>query len=176
MGFGPNNDLITGSVSIRGSNGTNVLIDGRNSALAGDLDQIPASAVEKVKIINNPNSKYDSEASGGMIDIELKKGKGKGTRGNVGVTYGTRNRTQINARVNHRGEKFNVYGGYNFRYWPSTRLREGFRDDFVSDEILIQSSSSLEEPLNHTFNYGLDYYLGKKNKISYEGSYHVLGD
>jgi outer membrane receptor protein involved in Fe transport len=159
-----------GSVSIRGSDGTNVLIDGRNSALAGDLAQIPASAVEKIKIINNPNSKYDAEAAGGVIDIELKKGKGKGTRTNVGLTYGTRNRTQVNARVNHRSDKFNIYGGYNFRYWPNVRNRESYREEFDNNEILVQNGNNLREPINHTFNYGGDYYFGK-NKLSYEGSF-----
>ncbi len=161
-----------GTVSIRGSDGTNVLIDGRNSALAGDLAQIPASAVEKLKIINNPNSKYDAEAAGGVIDIELKKGKGKGTRTNVGLTYGTRNRTQVNARINHRGDRLNIYGGYNFRFWPGVRSRESYREEFNTNEILRQNQSSLREPVNHTLNYGMDYYLGK-NKLSYEGSFLV---
>jgi len=159
-----------GTVSIRGSDGTNVLIDGRNSALAGDLAQIPANAVEKINIINNPNSKYDAEAAGGVIDIELKKGKGKGTRTNVGLTYGTRNRTQVNASINHRGDNLNVYGGYNFRYWPNVRNRDSYREEFDNNEILIQNGNNRREPRNHTLNYGLDYYLGK-NKLSYEGSF-----
>jgi len=88
----------------------------------------------------------------------------------MGVTYGTRNRTQVNARINHRSDKFNVYGGYNFRYWPNVRNRESYREEFESNEILVQNGNNLREPINHTFNYGGDYYFGK-NKLSYEGSF-----
>lgn len=62
-----------GGISLRGSTGTNVLINGRNSSLTQNLDQIPASAIEQIRIINNPNARYDAEAEGGIIDIILKK-------------------------------------------------------------------------------------------------------
>ncbi len=63
-----------GSISIRGSNSTNILIDGRNSALGADLEQIPASAIKSIQVINNPNAKYDASAAGGVLNIKLKKG------------------------------------------------------------------------------------------------------
>lgn len=41
-----------GTISLRGSDGTNILIDGRNSALGTDLSQLPASAIESIQIVN----------------------------------------------------------------------------------------------------------------------------
>ncbi|MCA1764560.1 MAG: TonB-dependent receptor, partial [Flavobacteriales bacterium] len=158
-----------GSFSIRGSNGTNVLIDGRNSALGEELDQIPANAVESIEVINNPDSKYDAQSAGGILNIKLKKGKGKGTKGNVQTTVGTRGRTNSSIRLNHRSDKFNVYGGYNFRYWPGVRSSESQRIDFTTNEVLDQTTRNLRYPAEHTVNYGGDYFFGK-NKLSYEGS------
>uniref|UniRef100_UPI0025CE008A carboxypeptidase regulatory-like domain-containing protein n=1 Tax=Algoriphagus sp. TaxID=1872435 RepID=UPI0025CE008A len=82
-----------GGISLRGSSNTNILINGRNSSLTQNLDQLPASIVEEIKIINNPNARYDAEAEGGVIDIVLKKGIELGTHGGFEGTYGTRNRS-----------------------------------------------------------------------------------
>lgn len=38
-----------GSISLRGSSGTNVLINGRNSSLTRNLDRIPASSIDELK-------------------------------------------------------------------------------------------------------------------------------
>jgi len=54
---------IEGNVSLRGSSGFTVLIDGRPSVLdANDaLQQIPASTIDNIEIITNPSAKYDPD-------------------------------------------------------------------------------------------------------------------
>lgn len=161
-----------GGVSIRGSTNTNVLINGRNSALTQNLDQLPASVVEEIRIINNPNARYDADAEGGVIDIILKKGIELGTHGGVEGTYGTRNRTNLGARLNRRTLRLNVYGGYNFRDWKSVGERQSTRVIFEDNEILDQNTTSSDLSAGHNFNFGLDYYWGK-NTLSYEGVFQA---
>jgi len=132
-----------GSITLRGSSGTNVLINGRNSSLTQNLDQIPASAIQKIKIINNPNAKY--EAEGGMIDIVLRKRENLGTHGNGELTYGTRGRMSTGVNINHRTLKYNVFAGYNFRSWKSVSERRREREIFEDEEILSQNTSSTDE-------------------------------
>ncbi|MEJ7643879.1 MAG: TonB-dependent receptor [Chryseolinea sp.] len=67
-----------GKVLIRGSENVMLLVDGKQTALTGfgnqtGLDNIPASAIEKIEIINNPSSKYDANGSAGIINIIYKK-------------------------------------------------------------------------------------------------------
>jgi hypothetical protein len=157
-----------GTVALRGSTGTNILINGRNSSLTQNLDQLPASAVEQIKIINNPNARFDADAEGGVIDIILKKGEDLGTNGSAELTYGTRGRMNTGARLNHRTFKYNLYGGYNFRDWRNVGTRTSDRILFEEDERLIQETDMESQNIGHTFNYGGDYYFGK-NIISYEG-------
>lgn len=161
-----------GNVSIRGSSGTNVLIDGRNSTLASDLEQIPASAVKKIKIVNNPNAKYDAEGTGGVINIELKKGEDKGTNGKIDGTLGTRYRLNGNLRLNHRSDRFNVFGGYSYRNWPRVGFIRAERITYDDDQRLEQFGDRTRNDSEHTLNYGADYYFGK-SKISYEGAFNV---
>ncbi len=157
-----------GSISLRGSAGTNILINGRNSSLTQNLDRIPASSIEEIKVINNPNARYDAEAEAGIIDIILKKGDNLGTNGGVDALYGTRGRTSAGGQFNHRDLKYNIYAGYNIRNWKNVGERRVNREIFKDEEALSQETNSISENLGHTFNYGGDYYFGN-NTISYEG-------
>ncbi|WP_040303638.1 outer membrane beta-barrel family protein [Algoriphagus machipongonensis] len=159
-----------GSISLRGSSGTNILINGRNSSLTQNLDQLPASAVEEIKVINNPNARYDAAAEGGVIDIVLKKGQDLGTHGGVEGTYGTRGRSNIGGRINHRTETFNVFGGYNYRNWKQVSRRSSIREIFEDQERLEQTTNGSDREKSHNLNLGADYYFGD-NVLSYEGVY-----
>ena len=68
---------IEGDISLRGSNGIIILVDGK--LIQGDpnnlIAQIPANTIEKIELITSPSSKYDSEGKSGMINVITKKGK-----------------------------------------------------------------------------------------------------
>ncbi len=159
-----------GAISLRGSTGINILINGRNSSLTQNLNNLPASAVEEIRIINNPNARYDAEAEGGVIDIILKKGQDIGTNGGLEATYGTRGRTNLGGRLNHRNAKFNTFIGYNYRDWKSIGNRRTTRLLFEDEETLNQNTQNSNRNVGHNLNYGADYYFGN-NVLSYEGVY-----
>jgi hypothetical protein len=82
-----------GKVQLRGNDKVTVLIDGKQTALTGfgnqtGLDNIPASAIEKIEIINNPSAKYDANGNAGIINIIYKKNKRDGFNGKFGFTTG----------------------------------------------------------------------------------------
>ena len=82
-----------GKVELRGSDKVAILIDGKQTALTGfgsqtGLDNIPASAIERIEIINNPSAKYDANGNAGIINIIYKKNKQQGFNGKIGFTTG----------------------------------------------------------------------------------------
>jgi hypothetical protein len=82
-----------GKVQLRGNDKVTVLIDGKQTALTGfgnqtGLDNIPASAIEKIEIINNPSAKYDANGNAGIINIIYKKNNKDGFNGKVGFSTG----------------------------------------------------------------------------------------
>lgn len=63
-----------GKVQLRGNDKVMILIDGKQTALTGfgsqsGLDNIPASSIDKIEIINNPSSKYDANGRRGETII-----------------------------------------------------------------------------------------------------------
>lgn len=69
-----------GKIQLRGSEKVMILIDGKQTALTGfgsqsGLENIPASAIEKIEIINNPSSRYDANGNAGIVNIIFKKEK-----------------------------------------------------------------------------------------------------
>ncbi len=158
-----------GGISLRGSNSTNILINGRNSSISANLDQIPASAIKSIKIVNNPGAKYDADAKGGIINIELKKGDDLGTHGNAEFTIGTAGRYNGAVQVSHQSLKFNAYGGYDIQRPIRPSSASVYRQSFGENPQTLRQNASFERSsLNQNIKLGGDYFLGK-NQFTYEG-------
>jgi outer membrane receptor protein involved in Fe transport len=89
----PGVTLQDGKVQLRGNDKVAVLIDGKQNAITGfgsqtGLDNIPASAIEQIEIINNPSARYDANGNAGIINIIYKKNKQEGFNGKAGLTAG----------------------------------------------------------------------------------------
>lgn len=165
-----------GGITIRGSNSPNILINGRNSAIASDLAQLPASAIKNINIITNPSAKYDAEGTGGVINIQLKKGNQQGTHGKLELTLGNRYRVNGSARINRQGEKTNVFGGYNYRRSPGIARSSVIRETFGDSSQTLRQERNIERfEESHTLNYGLDYYF-PNSTLSYEGVMEIEGE
>jgi len=69
-----------GDISMRGSSGFLVLINGKpvQADASTVLAQIPANAIDNVEIITSPSAKYDADGKGGIINIITKKGADNG--------------------------------------------------------------------------------------------------
>ncbi|TYR38380.1 TonB-dependent receptor [Sphingobacterium phlebotomi] len=166
-----------GNVSLRGSNSVKILIDGRESAMAGSdinalLQSLPANSIEKVELITNPSAKYDAEGQSGIINIILKKNVRTGLNGSATVSGGSYDNYNAGVDLNYRDRKFNFFGGYNY----ANRVRPG--DDFNDNTQLIDgviqdnsprtisTSENNRKGKNHTFRFGTDWYAAPKTTFS----------
>lgn len=170
-----------GTVSLRGSSSVRILINGRESALAGSdvaqfLQSLPANAVERIEVVTNPSSKYDAEGQSGIIDIVLKKNTYLGFNGSVNVSGGSYDNYMAGLNLNFRNRNVNYYGGYTFN------RRNMIGDGVNNTELLINNSQtnnvseSSRLGLNHNMQLGVDYYLGEKTLIGLAGNVSLRGN
>jgi len=164
-----------GNVSLRGSSGVRVLIDGKPSLIAGGnvaqiLQSIPASSIESVELITNPSAKYDAEGQSGIINIVLKKNKKLGLNGSLALTAGNRDNYNANTSLSFQNSKVNLYGNYSYRY--GNRIGGGFNNIQYKNAttglaFANQNNESVDLNKGHNLKAGLDYYLAEKSVLSF---------
>lgn len=179
-----------GKLQIRGSDKVVVLIDGKQTALTGfgnqsSLDNIPASAIEKIEIINNPSSKYDANGNAGIINIVYKKSKQEGFNGKAGLAAGLgalwikhgnlptirpqyQNTPKINPSLslNYRKRKINLFfqGDYLLTH---TLNKNEFVDRFYDDgQVIRQQTKRNRNTTIGTGKLGFDYNPNEDNQFS----------
>ena len=182
-----------GKVQIRGSDKVVVLIDGKQTALTGfgnqaSLDNIPASAIEKIEIINNPSAKYDANGNAGIINIIYKKNKQEGFNGKAGLAVGLgalwvkkenlptiapqyQFTPKINPSLslNYKKKKINLFlqGDYLLN---NTLNKNEFVDRYYDDgDVIRQQTRRNRNTTVATGRVGFDYNLNEYNQFTVSG-------
>src|SRR5690606_4299164 len=166
-----------GNVSLRGSSSVKILIDGRESAMAGSdisalLESLPANSIVKVELITNPSSKYDAEGQSGIVNIILKKNIRTGLNGSVTASRGSYDNYNAGIDLNYRDQNFNFFGGYNYSH--RNRPGDGFSDNIDLIDGVIQENSARtistsknnRKGKNHTMRFGTDWYATPSTTFS----------
>lgn len=166
------------NISLKGKQGVLILIDGKNQYISNEqlsrmLETMPANAIDKIEIIQNPSSKYDANGNAGVINIRLKKKENLGYNGNLNLGVGQGRYPKANAGVslNYRAEKINVFGSYDYRYWKGFQEISLDRSVPVGQEFTYfnQNSEMINNSVSNNFKLGLDYYLSDKTTIGVLG-------
>ena len=179
-----------GKLLLRGNDKVIILIDGKQTALTGfngqsGLDNLPASAVEKIEIINNPSARYDANGNAGIINIVYKKNNKEGKNGRVGLggglgalwvknpnlpgirpQYQTTPKINPSFALNNRSEKANIYLQGDYLYTHTLNKNE-FVDRYYDDGSVIRRQTKRNRnTLFTTTKAGADFYLNPANSLN----------
>jgi outer membrane receptor protein involved in Fe transport len=182
-----------GKVQLRGNDKVVVLIDGKQTALTGfgsqsGLDNIPASAIEKIEIINNPSAKYDANGNAGIINIIYKKNKEEGWNGKLGFATGLgawwvrqtnlpdiRPQYQMTPKINpslsinYKKGKINSFLQADNLYTQTLNKNE-FTTRTYNDGTIIQQQLKRNRNTNFlTIKSGIDWAIDEQNTFSFSG-------
>lgn len=162
------------NVSIRGSSGFTVLVDGRPTVMdaADVLEQYPASAIEKLEIITNPSAKYDPEGTTGIINIVTKKQKQEGISGIANVNIGMYENYGGDFLVQVREKKSTWYVGADYNHRNRLGNQETYNATLFSDTIkVVGGEGEFSSPRQSaSLRAGIDFKLTNKNFLLVEGS------
>ncbi|XVJ67819.1 MAG: TonB-dependent receptor [Lacibacter sp.] len=186
-----------GKVELRGSDKVAVLIDGKQTALTGfgnqtGLDNLPASNIERIEIINNPSSKYDANGNAGIINIIYKKTKQEGFNGKVGLATGLgalwikkenlpgirpqyQRTPKINPSIslNYRKKKVNLFLQSDWLYTETLNKNE-FVDRIYDNGTIIHQQTKRNRNTHFLNNKaGIDWNISSKNTFTLSGFYGI---
>lgn len=161
-----------GEISLYGSSGITVLIDGRRTYMSGRdlaayLRSMPGSMIDKLELITNPPARYEAQG-GALINIRLKK---KRTAGYAGSIYHSSNigrfyKSYNSINLNYLRKKLNLFSNISYNrhtdFTESTDQRLFFGNDgnpYRSSQ-LQNGTNILSNDLSGRL--GLDYQLNSK--------------
>ncbi|MBQ5689256.1 MAG: TonB-dependent receptor, partial [Bacteroidales bacterium] len=157
-------------ISIRGNKNILVLMDGVPTTIT-DLSTIPAANIKSIDVITNPDASYDSEGTGGIINIIMKKENAKGFSGVLAANYGFNHFVTGNAGFSYNSKKASYRFNYNTKY----------EDDIINSSLtrLMKESGSLIKQqmisdrytFNNNVSLGADFRINKKNTVTVDLKY-----
>lgn len=186
-----------GKVELRGSDKVAILIDGKQTALTGfgsqtGLDNIPASAIERIEIINNPSAKYDANGNAGIINIIYKKNKQQGFNGKVGFTTGVgalwqkkanlptiRPQYQATPKINpslslnYRKNKVNAFLQADWLYTETLNKNEFVTRTFDDGTIINQQTTRNRNTHFVTTKAGIDWSINNQDMLTVSGLFGI---
>lgn len=166
---------IEGQVSLRGSTGVQMLIDGKPSILADNesnaLGTITAEMIERVEVITNPSAKYDAEGTAGIINIVLKKDEKEGINGSVSLNVGYPHNHSVGLSLNRRANKFNLFTQMGAGYRSLPRMRETLTTDLSINESIRSEGTEYRNEQFYNFILGTDYHINDNNVLTLSGNF-----
>lgn len=164
---------IEGEVSLRGSQGVQILINGKPSVMTSEggnaLGTITADMIEQIEVITNPSAKYDAEGTSGIINIVIKKDERKGMNGSVSLNTGTPHNHSFGLSLNRRTEKFNLFTQLGAGYRKMPNDVENINLDRTDNTQIISSGTEYRNETFYNVILGTDYHINDRNVLTLSG-------
>lgn len=155
-----------GNVEMRGR-APRIYVDGRPTMMT--LDQIPAADIERVEVITNPSAAFDADATGGIVNVVLKKTVRPGFSGQVMAGIGTDGRYNGNASLMVRQGRSTFNAGLGFGLGKPPGWGYSDRTDLADGQpvgYFSQNSVRSNSHFRRNARLGWDYKLSMRNTIS----------
>lgn len=180
-----------GNISLRGSNGFLVLVNGKPvlTDAATILSQLPANTIENIELITAPSAKYDPDGKGGIINITTIKGIADGFALSTNVMGGLPSlddydnleqpqRYGADITANYKKDKLDLALTLNYLRNDNNGYREGnvFTKNFDNNTITrfpsygersfdkhnYSAKTAILYTLDNNNSFNFGFYFGKK--------------
>jgi predicted secreted protein len=156
-----------GNAQLRNQSPT-IFVDGRPTSLT--LQQIPADQIDRIEVITNPSVKYDASATGGILNIIMKKNLKPGYNGMVMAYVGTGDRYGGMVNANVKEGKWNFTGMFTYNQAINTTLGYTHRTQLDSVKkpsgYFNQDNTTWQRNIFNFGKVGVDYMINNRNSLS----------
>ncbi len=164
---------IDGKPTIAGKMNTRIFLDGKPSdytaaTMTDLLNVLPADAIARIEVINNPDVQYAADGDG-ILNIVLKKGYKIGLNGAISLTGSTLGDYNANLYTAYRDETLSLSGSYGFKESFSNYDTDIFRTNSNSTGMITSFYNQLSNGENsgngHNARGSMDWDLTKKQNL-----------
>ncbi len=159
-----------GNAQLRNQSPT-IFVDGRPSNLT--LQQIPADQIDRIEVITNPSVKYDASATGGILNIIMKKNLKPGYNGMAMAYVGTGDRYGGMLNLNVKEGRWNFTSMYSYN--QAINYTKGFTRRTQLDSVknalgyFNQDNNTTQKNIFNFGKIGVDYMINNRNSVSLNG-------
>lgn len=161
-----------GEISLRGSTGFIVLLNGKpsNRTPADILAQLPANTIQNIEIISTPSAKYDADGKAGIINIITLQEVNKGWSFAVNRMFGGSSPYRSGADINlhYSSKKWDFYAAPDYRRYTIEGKRVGEIRSVYKDTLTYLPSVGIRNysDLQYSFRTGTSYTPNASNNFS----------
>ncbi|SDW73272.1 Outer membrane receptor proteins, mostly Fe transport [Lutibacter oricola] len=174
----PSLNVDDGTILLRGMP-TTVMINGRLSPLTGSeaLGSIPASSIDKIEVISNPDASYSASYKS-IVNIILKKGKDNGLNGSITATGGYKDIYGGLVTLNYKTKKYNVFSTLNYAHSnpiKTANYNTEYFENGLTSLLFNENNESSSIKNNYLGLLGVEIYLSNKTTITPQINYSNIG-
>lgn len=156
--------VMNDGIAIRGNRNILVLMDGIPTTVS-DLSAIPAANIKNIEIVTNPDASYDSDGSGGIINIVSKKNLAKGFSGVFAANYGFNHYVTGNIALSYVRPKAAWRFNYNTRFEDDIIHTSLDRVIKSSTDHTFQEITAAKNVFNTNIGIGADFKINPRNSF-----------
>ncbi|NQW76101.1 MAG: TonB-dependent receptor [Cytophagales bacterium] len=138
-----------GNVTLRGSSGFILLVDGKPSSRnpADVLAQIPSNLIESVEVLTTPSARYDADGKAGMINIITKKDSQIGTSWSGNMMNAGTNPLRWGGDImwTLAEKKWNIFAAADYRRFDIEGFRVGEIRTILKDSLTYMPSAGVRD-------------------------------
>nr|WP_262893099.1 outer membrane beta-barrel family protein [Persicitalea jodogahamensis] len=126
-----------GEVSLRGSNGFLVLLNGKpvQASLGTLLNQLPANTIESIEVITTPNARYDPDGKAGIIAIITRAGADRGWSAVANGLLGLPSVSDFDNAGKPQRHALDATLNYRSKLWDFTLSSAYIRNDIAGQRV-----------------------------------------
>lgn len=153
-----------GNITLRGNSNVLILVNGIPTTMTS-LSALPAANVKQVEVVHNPNSQYDAEGTGGIINIVTYE-QAKGLSGLVSANYGFNHFVNGNVSLNYNQKKYALRFSYNTKFEDDNVVGTLNRKLYATNTELQQEFRTLRKVFNTNIGLGGTFRINPRNTLT----------
>lgn len=133
---------VNDEVKLRGNQAVAIHLNGRPAPVRGDqlanfLRQLPGDRIDRIEVMPNPSARHDPEGMGGIVNIVLREDADLGLSGNLGLNLSSRNRQNVNGRLNYQRGRLTLFTGAGISTFTNDSWHHDLRQNLIADPVTL---------------------------------------